>query len=123
MHVVLGIGGAADAMVALRETLVRTETTGDSLTIAILENPATDRTPAEIERTVEEAIASHDVDPTEIVRLDGDPGPAIVEFAESGEYDRIVLGGGKRSPMGKIALGQVAEFVLLNADTSVTLIR
>ncbi len=46
-----------------------------------------------------------------------------MNIAESEEFDRIVLGGGGRSPLGKIQLGPIVEFVLLNAQTPVTLIR
>jgi len=46
-----------------------------------------------------------------------------VTIANQESFDRIVLGSGERSPLGKIQLGSVAEFVLLNAQTSVTLVR
>lgn len=122
MKVVLGVGGSEDSVLALRRTLRRTARTGDELTIAVLENPATTRTPASLEAEIEVTLNEYDVD-ARIARLEGEPGPSLAEFAEAGGYDRIVLGGGKRSPMGKIAPGQIAEFVLLNADTSVLLIR
>lgn len=120
MHIVLGVGGADDAILALQETVRRTATTGDALTVAILDALSED--PERLERDVEETLAPHDIR-AKIVHLEGDPGPRLAEFAESEPYDRIVLGGGRRSPMGKITLGEVAEFVLLNADISITLIR
>ena len=43
--------------------------------------------------------------------------------AERDGFDRIVLGGGERSTLGKIQLGSIVEFVLLNAQTPVTLVR
>lgn len=120
MHVLLGVGGAEDALLALRETVRRTATTGDALTVAILDELADDA--ERLEREVADTIAPHDIS-AGIVHLEGDPGPAITTFAAREGFDRIVLGGGRRSPMGKIALGEVAEFVLLNADTTVTLVR
>lgn len=120
MHIVLGVGGAEDSFLALRETVRRTATTGDALTVAVLDELADD--PDRLEREIQETLAPHDVR-VKIVHLAGDPGPAITELADSEGYDRIVLGGGRRSPMGKIALGEVAEFVVLNADTSITLVR
>lgn len=120
MHVVLGIGGAEDSRLALEETVRRTATTGDALTVAILDALADD--PAALEREVEEAVSPHAFR-ANVTHLSGDPGPAITAFAETEEFDRIVLGGGRRSPMGKITLGQVAEFVILNADATVTLVR
>lgn len=120
MHIVLGIAGADDSFLALEETVRRTATTGDALTVAILDSLAED--PSGLERRITETLAPHDIR-ADIVHLDGDAGPALTELADSGGFDRVVLGGGRRSPMGKIALGEVAEFVILNADTSITLVR
>jgi nucleotide-binding universal stress UspA family protein len=52
-----------------------------------------------------------------------DPAGRLVELAETEGFDRIAIPGGERSPLGKIQLDSVAEFVLLNATTTVTLIR
>lgn len=122
MRIVLGVGGSEDGMDALRTTIARMVETGDELTIAVLENPASDRSPEAVESAVREELETHDVE-AEIVHVAGDPGPALTEFAAAEGFDRIVLGGGRRSPMGKIALGQIAEFVILNADRTVTLVR
>jgi nucleotide-binding universal stress UspA family protein len=46
-----------------------------------------------------------------------------VELADSEGFDRLVIPGGKRSPLGKIRLDDLIEFVLLNAETTVTLHR
>jgi nucleotide-binding universal stress UspA family protein len=43
--------------------------------------------------------------------------------AEEHEFDKIVLGGGETSPMGKIQIGGIAEFVLLNSHVTVSLVR
>lgn len=122
MHLVLGIGGSADSMLALHETAERAATVGDDLTVAILENPSSERSPDEIEALVREELRAYDLEAT-VTHLDGQPGPALVSYAESNACDRLVLGGGRRSPMGKIAVGKIAEFVILNADVSITLIR
>ncbi len=50
-------------------------------------------------------------------------GSSLVDYAEQGEYDQLVIGGGTLSPMGKIQLGPITEFVLLNAPTTVKLVR
>lgn len=120
MRVVLGVGGAEDSFLALEETVRRTATTGDALTIAILVELATD--PDRLERDISEILEPHDLR-ADIIRIEGDPGPRLTEYADSENFDRIVLGGGRRSPMGKITPGEVAEFVILNAATSVTLVR
>jgi len=122
MKVLLGIGGSEDSIRALKKTVDRAESAGDDLTIGILQNPNADRTPDEIESQVREYLSAHAVDAT-IRHIEGDPGSNLVDIAESEDYEKIVIGGGHRSPMGKIQLGQIAEFVLLNSHTTVTLVR
>ena len=122
MKVLLGINGSEAAFDALSETLERAAAVDDDLTVAILETPATTYDTDEIESRVRDHLAESAVD-ADVVLLSGDPGGELVELAESEGFDRVVLGGGERSPLGKITLGEVAEFVLLNAETSVTLVR
>ncbi|WP_122088346.1 universal stress protein [Halalkalicoccus subterraneus] len=122
MKLLLGIGGSDDSWRALSRTAERAAEADDSLTVAILENPDSEMSPEEIEGKVEKTLSEHDVE-AEIRHVEGDPGAMLVEIGDGEGYDQIVLGGGQRSPMGKISVGQVAEFVVLNAETSVTLVR
>ncbi|SDZ95680.1 Universal stress protein family protein [Haloplanus vescus] len=122
MKLLLGIGGSDDSIRALEGTVDRAAETGDDLTVAILRNPATDADPEEIEARVQSVLDEIGVTAT-IRHLEGDPGSQLVELAERDGFDRIVLGGGETSPMGKIKLGGIAEFVLLNSHVSVTLVR
>lgn len=122
MKVLLGIGGSSDAIRALERTVERAADAGDDLTVAVVDNPDADRGPDEIRALAEEAIRGADLD-AEIRRLEGDPGSRLVEVAETEGFDEIVLGGGRTSPMGKIKVGDIAEFVLLNSHTTVTLVR
>lgn len=121
MKVLLGTGGREDGFDALARTLDRTREAGDDLTVAVLET-SSDEDAASVAEDVREAVADSGID-AEVKVLEGHPGSELVELAETEGFDRIVLGGGQRSPLGKIDLGEVAEFVLLNADVSVTLIR
>lgn len=124
MHVLLGIGGTEDSYHALERIVERTRAAGNDLTVAVLENPASDATPDEVERRAREVLADAELaDAVAVKQLAGEPGPQLVEFAECGEFERLALGGGQRSPMGKITLGDVAEYVLLNARVTVTLVR
>lgn len=122
MKVLLGVGGAEDSVQALRKTVDRAKAAGDELTVAIVDNPASERTPAEVESTVREVLAAADLD-AEIRRVEGDPGARLVELAETEGFEQIALGGGEKSPMGKIRIGTMQEFVLLNAPTTVALVR
>ena len=122
MKVLLGIGGSEDSFRALEEAVGRAKEAGDDLTIAIVENPDSTPDPAEVRERVDEALAAADFD-AEVRTLEGHPGSQLLELAERESFDRIVLGGGETSPLGKVQLGSISEFVLLNARTTVTLIR
>jgi nucleotide-binding universal stress UspA family protein len=122
MKVLLGIGGADDSLDALEQTVDRALEAGDDLTVAIVDNPASDRSPDQIEARVREVLEAAGLDAA-VRHLEGDPGSALVDLSESGNFDKIVLGGGETSPMGKIRIGSVAEFVLLNSHVTVSLVR
>jgi nucleotide-binding universal stress UspA family protein len=122
MKTLLGIGGTDDSVRALKETLDRAKDTGDSVTVAVVENPDSKPKPDDVEEKAREIIEDHEVD-ADVIRLSGNPGSALVEYAEDNGYDEIALGGGETSAMGKIQIGRVAEFVLLNSQTSVKLVR
>lgn len=122
MKVLLGVGGSADSLAALDRTVRRAQEAGDDVTVAVVENPESDREPDEVVSAVRSVLDDADVT-ADIRRVTGNPGSRLVEIAESEGFDEIVLGGGSQSPMGKIRLGHIAEFVLLNSHVSVTLVR
>lgn len=122
MKILCGIGGSDDSFRALDRTVERAAVAGDDLTIAVVENPDSDVSPATVVERAEAAAAEAEVN-AEVRRVEGDPGSRLVELAEREAFDEVVLGGGHTSPMGKITIGPIAEFVLLNAKTSVTLVR
>lgn len=122
MKVLLGIGGADDSIKALQKTIDRATATNDELTVAIVENPNADRTLNEVEDAVQKYLDEAKLSAT-IRHVEGDPGSRLVDIAETEGYEEIVLGGGQTSPMGKIQIGQIAEFVLLNSHKTVTLVR
>jgi nucleotide-binding universal stress UspA family protein len=53
----------------------------------------------------------------------GPPAPAIVEAAQVGEVDIIVMSTHGRSGLGRLVLGSVAESVLRSTHTPILLIR
>lgn len=122
MRTLVGIGGSDDSLRALTVALDRAAEAGDEVTVAVVENPDSDLSVEEVQRRVDEDLANRELD-AEVRVLRGNPGSRLVEVADGEEFDRIVLGGGETSPLGKISIGSIAEFVLLNANTSVTLIR
>lgn len=122
MQVLLGIGGSDDAFRALDRTIERAARTGDAVTVAVVENPAVDADPVAVVERVRARLADAGLD-APVRRLDGDPGPALVTLAEAEGFDELVLGGGQASPLGKIDVGRIAEYVVLNAPVTVTLVR
>jgi len=122
MHVLLGVGGSELSYQALDETIDRAREAGDDLTVAVFNNEEMDTDGKAIEQRVRETLDEAKFEAA-IRHIDGDPGSRLVDIAESEGFDRIVLGSGERSTLGKIQLGSIAEFVLLNAQTPVTLIR
>jgi nucleotide-binding universal stress UspA family protein len=122
MKILLGVGGRDDGLTALDRTIARTVEAGDELTVAVVENPAAELSLESVRDAVEERLAEAGLD-APVVVLEGHAGSRLVELAEREGFDRIVLGGGETSPLGKVSLGSIAEFVVLNATVSVTLVR
>ncbi|ELY53188.1 universal stress protein [Natronolimnohabitans innermongolicus] len=122
MNVLVGLVGSDESIKTLRQTVDRTNEVGDDLTVAVVEKPESKRSQAEMVDEAEALLSEAELE-AEIVRLEGDPGSALVDYTEQGEFDQLVIGGGTLSPMGKIQLGPITEFVLLNAPTTVKLVR
>jgi nucleotide-binding universal stress UspA family protein len=122
MKVLLGIGGSEDSIAALRRTVDRAQEAGDDLTVAIVDNPEADRSYEEIKAEVQSALDDAACE-ADIRHIEGDPGSELVQLAEEEGFEQVVIGGGEQSPMGKIRLGHIAEFVLLNSHVTVTLVR
>ena len=122
MKVLLGLGGTVESTRALSETVERGRAMGDELVIAVLEKPDSPRSSEEMATEAETVVSDAGLD-AEIRRLAGDPGPALVDLAEREGFDQVVIGGGTETPMGKIRLGSITEFVLLNASMTVKLVR
>lgn len=119
MRLLLGLGPDESALDALETTVERVGETGDSLTVVVYGDPADRET---LRRRTRDRLAAAGVS-ADVREVETDPGSQLAEVAELEAFDRIVLPGGERSPLGKIQLDSVAEFVVLNANTTVTLIR
>ena len=120
MNVLVGVDGSERAFAAFERLLARVRETGDELTVAVIAGE-TER-PGEIERRVREVLDDAEV-VADVRRIEGHAGGGLVDLADEEGFDRVVVGGGERTPMGKIRLGPTAEFVVLNAETTVTLAR
>lgn len=119
MQVLLGVEANELGHKAMEQTVRRVAEVGDELTIALY-GDAESR--GELRTEARAHLDRHGID-AEIVEIEAEPGSTLVDMTDRGPYDRLVIGGGIRSPMGKIQLGSVAEFVLTNTRTTVTLVR
>lgn len=121
MRLLVGIDRSERASAVLEAATARAADTGDDLTVAVME---TDDGPSidQLEQNVQEHLSTCSVD-ADVRLLTGHAGSQLVELAEREGFDRLVIDGGQRSPLGKIQLADVAEFVLLNATMTVTLVR
>ena len=122
MQVLLGVGGSSLSYQALERTIERAREADDEVTVAVFGDEETDSTRDEVEQRVRATLDERGFD-ARIRLLEGDPGGQLVEIADGESFDHVVLGSGKRSALGKIQLGTVTEFVLLNAQIPVTLVR
>ncbi|MFC7157206.1 universal stress protein [Halomarina halobia] len=73
----------------------------------------------EIAAEIASDIASEVTDEFEAVGLIGEAAKRIVRYAETTDARYLVLGGRKRTPIGKAVFGSVTQSVLLNADCPV----
>jgi len=87
------------------------ETSGKSLDMTQIETLA--------ETIATEAVTEAGVEAEEIVGLVGKPSQRVIEYAEDVGADYIVVGGRKRSSVGKVLFGSVTQSILLNASSPV----
>lgn len=119
MDILVGVDESERGLAALESAIARARESGDDLTIAVYSESAS---VGQVETRVRDRLDALGFEAS-IERLEHNPGGLLVQEAETGDYDRIVLPGGKRSPLGKITFDSTVEFVLLNARTTVTLVR
>ena len=71
------------------------------------------------ETIAEEAVTEAGVEAEEIVGLVGKPSQRVLEYADDVDADYVVVGGRKRSSVGKVLFGSVTQSILLNAECPV----
>lgn len=121
MRVLVGVEGSEESQRALEQAIDRAIEADDEMTVAVFQKD--DQSIGGTEDWVHRRLDDAGLDAT-VRRLDAEnPASSLLELCEDGEFEQLVIGGGTRSPMGKIQLGSVTEFVLLNAQTTVRLVR
>ena len=110
LHVVHVIGESEFKQ--LEETSI--EETGQPLDLDTVRNYA---------KKVADEAASGTISAYTPVGLEGEEAARIVQYVSKVEADYVVIGGRKRSPVGKAMFGSVSQSVLLNADCPVLLVK
>ncbi|WP_338739998.1 universal stress protein [Haloplanus salilacus] len=87
------------------------DATGESIDMERIEGLA--------EEIAADAVEEATVEADEVVGLVGKPSQRILEYAEDVDASYIVVGGRKRSSVGKVLFGSVTQSILLNADCPV----
>ncbi|MFP4590909.1 MAG: universal stress protein [Halobacteriales archaeon] len=122
MRVLVGVEGSDESETVLRNAIGRAMEADDDLTVAVFAKEEAGQDLDEVEAAARRELADADVEAA-VLRLEGDPASALVELAEAEGFDQLVIGGGRRTPLGKRYLGRITEYVLLNADVPVRLER
>lgn len=122
MQVLVGVGGTERSFAALEGTLERARQADDEVTVAVFDDPSATLTRGQVRDRIWTILGEYDLD-VPVEDIDGDPGSQLVQVAENGEFDQLVLGNGNRTPMGKIQLDSIAQFVLFNSHVTVKLVR
>lgn len=122
MKFLVGYEGNDQSVRAVSWTVERARAGGDDLTVAVFTRPGGDRS-VDALRTEVEAILADEGTEAAVQTIEGHPGSSLVELAERHDVDQLVIGGGTETPTGKVRLGSVTEFVVVNATTTVTLVR
>ncbi|MFB6254973.1 MAG: universal stress protein, partial [Halobacteriaceae archaeon] len=120
--VLVGVGGSEDSYIAVKNAIHRAKQADDELTFAIFDHPDNDVEVATIRDFISNTLEEHDCDAT-IQEIEDNPASTLTQMAERGEYDQLTIGGGQKRPTGKLAVGEIAEFVILNANITVKLVR
>lgn len=137
-HVLLPVDTNQDRAVRLAETLEEMPFETSSIAVTILnvlerfegeggevkvssEDIYEDTTLPESVSIVKEHLSERDIEVT-VERRHGDPAEEIISVARTEGIGMILMGGRKRSPVGKALFGSVSQNVLLNSERPVMVI-
>lgn len=143
MSIVAAVGDPSRDAVVVREARKLAERLGEDLNVVLvmatdefvdLERTSIERTGRTVEREDLEAkaeeIASEiaasaieDDFPYEVAAFIGEPVDELQSFSEEHDVEYLVIGGRKRSPIGKLVFGSTAQSILLNYDRPIVSVR
>lgn len=143
MTIVAAVGDATRDTAVVREGRKLADRLGEDLYVVLvmesdefvdLERTSIERTGRAVERQDLEAkaeeIAAEIADaaitddfPYEVAAFIGEPVEELNSFADAHDVEYLVIGGRKRSPIGKLVYGSTAQSILLNYDRPIVSVR
>lgn len=143
MTIVAAVGDETRDTAVVREGRKLAERLGEDLYVVLvmeadefvdLERTSIERTGRPVEREEIEAVAEKVASEiaSEAIEDDfeygvaafvGDPVEELSTFAEEHDVEYLVIGGRKRSPIGKLVFGSTAQSILLNYDRPIVSVR
>ncbi|MXV63013.1 universal stress protein [Natronorubrum sp. JWXQ-INN-674] len=88
---------------------------------AYLDDLYEDRDPPKSITTAESLLEEADIEYETVIEI-GDPGENVVNTAKKRDVNGIIMGGRKRSPIGKVLFGSVTQAVILSSNLPVTVV-
>lgn len=143
MSIVAAVGDPSRDTPVVREGRKLAERLGEDLYVVLvmtsdefvdLERTSIERTGRTVEREDIEAQAEEvaseiaetaieDDFPYEVAAFVGEPVDELQRFSEEYDVEYLVIGGRKRSPIGKLVFGSTAQSILLNYDRPIVSVR
>lgn len=143
MTIVAAIGDTSRDGAVVREARELAERLGEELYVVIvmkssdfveLERASIERTGQVVDRdeleSMAEQVASEiaaeaiaDEYAYEVAAFIGEPVEELTTFAEAHDVEYLVIGGRKRSPIGKLVFGSTAQSILLNYDRPIVSVK
>lgn len=143
MTIVAAISDAPRDVAVVREGRKLAERLGEDLYVVIvmessdfveLERASIERTGSVIDRDELEAIAEdvaseiaadaiEDDYEFEVAAFIGEPVEELTAFAEAHDVEYLVIGGRRRSPIGKLVFGSTAQSILLQYDRPIVSVK
>jgi nucleotide-binding universal stress UspA family protein len=126
--ILVPIDGSEKAEEALQCAILLAKKTDAQMTLLYVQEPGLFKLKPKVTKEIGTCILSNAADQIEGIKLDkklesGDPAKTIIQTANEGDCDIIVMGSRGLGAMGRFLLGSVSDHIVHYANRSVLLVR